>query len=343
MMIIPHHLHFCYILIFHSNYRSVVECLEEFGSCRPSLEILLKVIPLLRPRQFSVASSALGVTTGTVDTIKNGSYLDLCVGLLSKTTPYGRQRLGVCSSYLCSLPIMSKVSIWVRKGTFRVPVVTSSSSPSSPSSPTPPSSSSSSLIPLVLVGPGTGVAPMKAIICERIKVLTSLYANNSSNVIDDDNLPLSLLLFYGCRKRYTDFLYAEEWTKSQTIGGLGFQIISEQSGQLLLRRVIAGFRLEIHCAFSRDIPLQEQTPELGGRVYVTKLIKERGNDLIEMIGNGNGKIFVAGSANRMPADVRKAFIQAFSTADNTVIDEMTAETILNRMTKSKDYYVEAWS
>jgi NADPH-ferrihemoprotein reductase len=53
--------------------------------------------------------------------------------------------------------------------------------------------------PIILVGPGTGVAPMRAFVQERAK-----QAESGENVG-------KTILFFGCRKRKEDFLYESEW------------------------------------------------------------------------------------------------------------------------------------
>lgn len=53
--------------------------------------------------------------------------------------------------------------------------------------------------PIILIGPGTGVAPMRGFVQERAKQVES--GENVGKTI----------LFFGCRKRSEDFLYESEW------------------------------------------------------------------------------------------------------------------------------------
>ena len=70
--------------------RTFVEVMEEFPSARPPLDALLELIPSLRPRSYSIA------TTGYT----NPTNLELCVAVTESTTPYNRTRTGICSGYL---------------------------------------------------------------------------------------------------------------------------------------------------------------------------------------------------------------------------------------------------
>ncbi|KAG2209699.1 hypothetical protein INT47_001845 [Mucor saturninus] len=63
-------------------------------------------------------------------------------------------------------------------------------------------------VPIIMVGPGTGVAPFRAFVRERA-------------LAKRDGKPVgTTLLFYGSRNRDQDFLYAEEWPELfETLGG----------------------------------------------------------------------------------------------------------------------------
>lgn len=58
--------------------------------------------------------------------------------------------------------------------------------------------------PVIMVGPGTGVAPFRGFIQERAEM-----ARNGENVG-------KTILFFGCRKQSEDFLYEKEWEVSQS-------------------------------------------------------------------------------------------------------------------------------
>lgn len=63
------------------------------------------------------------------------------------STPYKRARTGVCSSWLASLKPGAEIPLSIRPGTFKLPELPHH--------------------PLIMVGPGTGIAPMRSVILER--------------------------------------------------------------------------------------------------------------------------------------------------------------------------------
>ena len=106
-------------------------------SCKLGLDRLCELVPRLHPRAFSIASSSLA----------HPGQVQLCVAIVQFKTPYKREKMGVCSAYLAGLKPGARVRLWIRPGTFTLPKTVAT--------------------PVILVGPGTGVAPMRSILQER--------------------------------------------------------------------------------------------------------------------------------------------------------------------------------
>lgn len=71
-------------------------------------------------------------------------------------------------------------------------------------------------VPIIMVGPGTGIAPFISFIKERIQLQLQLQSDMNNN--DEDKS--ESLLFFGCRKRDQDFLYKdllESWHQNDHI------------------------------------------------------------------------------------------------------------------------------
>ncbi|EDU42242.1 NADPH--cytochrome P450 reductase [Pyrenophora tritici-repentis] len=91
--------------------------------------------------------------------------------------------------------------------------------------------------PIIMVGPGTGVAPFRAFVQERAAQTKAGQTVGKT------------ILFFGCRKQSEDFMYAKEWEQYKDIMGDNF---------------------EMHTAFSRDGPnkvyVQHKLEEAGEEV-----------------------------------------------------------------------------
>uniref|UniRef100_A0A3Q2QA66 NADPH-dependent diflavin oxidoreductase 1 n=1 Tax=Fundulus heteroclitus TaxID=8078 RepID=A0A3Q2QA66_FUNHE len=158
--------------------RTALEVLADFP--RTTAEIrtdhLLDLFPEIQPRSFSIASS-LKV---------HQNRLQILVAVVRYRTKLHKPRRGLCSSWLASLdPLQGEVLVplWVKKGSLRFPREQNT--------------------PVVLVGPGTGVAPFRAALQERVS------EGKTANV-----------LFFGCRSRSKDFYFRSEWEDLVAAGKL---------------------------------------------------------------------------------------------------------------------------
>ena len=102
-----------------------------------------------------------------------------------KTIGHKRQKEGICSTYISKLPVStdSKVLCYIKSGTFPLP--------------------NHLQTPLIMVGAGTGVAPFRGIIQDRVTDI----GNAEEMKISEPNM----LLFYGCRNSTDDDYYTQEW------------------------------------------------------------------------------------------------------------------------------------
>lgn len=151
--------------------RTVLMVLRDFPSARPPLKHLIDMIPVLKSRPFSIASSRQG----------HPGRIHICASIVRYKTPLKFARVGVCSSFFLSLKIDGLVPIFLEKGT---------------------SLKFSNSKPCIMLGPGTGVAPMRSFI-------SSCKPDSKGNI-----------LFFGCRSRRGDFLYQKEWELFQASGQL---------------------------------------------------------------------------------------------------------------------------
>lgn len=156
--------------------RDVLDVLQEFSAARFTPEEFVKVLRKLQPRLYSIASSQKAV----------GEAVHLTVAVVRYGVEHSsRRREGVCSTYLAERTPSTGVPVFVHTAKhFRVP--------ENPD------------VPVIMVGPGTGVAPFRAFIQER----KATGAQGPS------------WLFFGDQKSATDFLYREEFESAVAEGSL---------------------------------------------------------------------------------------------------------------------------
>jgi sulfite reductase (NADPH) flavoprotein alpha-component len=153
----------------------VLAAIEKFRGVRPDPEALVEALDPLQPRLYSISSSLNahpGRISLTVDAVRYQ---------IAK-----RQRLGVASTFLAErVKPGDTVKVYVQKAhNFGLPA-----------DPT---------VPIIMIGPGTGIAPFRAFLCDRMAT----------------KAPGRNWLFYGHQRRDCDFFYEEELAGMRAAGVL---------------------------------------------------------------------------------------------------------------------------
>ncbi|PSR76808.1 hypothetical protein PHLCEN_2v8189 [Hermanssonia centrifuga] len=167
----------------YSVRRTIREVLEEFRSAKIPREYLFDLFPPVRPREFSIASSVH----------KHARKIQLCVAIVNYRTKLKIPRKGVATTYLAALHPGDQVSIRIKKGLITLPEDVST--------------------PVICVGPGTGIAPMRAVIEERIL----LDAKENT-------------LYQGCRSASKDKHYHQDFSGYAAEGHLEYRAACSRDG-----------------------------------------------------------------------------------------------------------------
>ena len=162
---------------------SLLDVLAQHPSCTPPLEALLDALPPLAPRPYSIACAPEAAPGRAA------------VAFSRVALPGGRA--GVATGWLSSLPLGATVPLFLRPGGAFTP-------PAEPD------------VPLIMIGPGTGVAPFRGFLQRRAAARASAGANAAARFAP-------AWLFFGCRGEAEDFLYRDElqaWAANGTLARL---------------------------------------------------------------------------------------------------------------------------
>ncbi len=231
--------------------------LRAYPSLSPPWEALCQVLPLCTPRTYTIASSALAsprTLALCASVLHSNGVPGLCTSYLARCTPAGGRGGSSGGDGGSSAPA-SAVRCLLRPSSFKLPGEAS--------------------VPVILVGPGTGIAPMRAFIAERAAQAGGGGGGGAAGAASVGAPLPTTVLFFGCRARDEDFIYESELREAQRKGVLS----------------------ELHCAFSR---------EGSEKVYVQHLVAREGEKLWEMLEKGKAYVFVCGATN-MGASVLAAF------------------------------------
>lgn len=135
-----------------------------------------------------------------------------------RTTPYGRKRTGLCSGFISRLAVGDLVHVSLKPGSIRTTPLCSKIPADAGAGVGTSDSVVPPLVRSILIGPGTGVAPMRSLIQHEIarqlleSSRDSAYGINSSSPPSSSPVPVPhALLFFGCRKQQRDYLYGPDW------------------------------------------------------------------------------------------------------------------------------------
>jgi len=156
--------------------RHLGHILSDLPSCKPPVDHLLELLPRLQPRFYSIASS------GKV----HPTSIHICGVVVEYQIPDGRKNYGVATTWLRNkVPVgegedlvSPKIPVYVRRSQFRLP--------------------NRPQTPIIMIGPGTGLAPFRGFIQERA------WQKEQGKPVGPT------VLFFGCRNKAQDYIYQEE-------------------------------------------------------------------------------------------------------------------------------------
>ncbi|PVH19731.1 hypothetical protein CXQ85_003588 [Candidozyma haemuli] len=160
------------------DFSSYVDILEEFKSARPAFDELVKIIAPLKRREYSIASSQK----------MHPNAVHLLIVVVDWVDSKGRTRYGHCSKYLSDLRIGDELVVSVKPSVMKLPKLPEQ--------------------PIVMSGLGTGLAPFKAFIEEKI------WQQQQGHKIGE------IYLYMGSRHKKEEYLYGELWEAYKDAGVL---------------------------------------------------------------------------------------------------------------------------
>ncbi|PRP78201.1 cytochrome P450 / NADPH-ferrihemoprotein reductase [Planoprotostelium fungivorum] len=246
----------------------------------------INVVELLS--QLPDVKIPLGVLLGVLPTLKKRSYsissspkrdsskLTLSVGQVFFTTATGREHSGVASVYLGRLQVGSKIECHVVTSPMRYPA--------------------DHMTPVICVCNGTGLAPFRGFLQER------------EHIQQQHGSIGQLHLFFGCRSRKEDFIYADELLDYEARG-----------------------LVKLHVAFSRD---------QGEKVYVQNKMRQEEELIADILMKQNGRFYVCGDARTMAKDVQEELRRMIAKFSGSTAEE--AKNKFVEMVQEERVVLDVW-
>jgi len=218
---------------------SFADVLRKFPSAHVPLEHLLSLIPCVKPRLYSIASSQR----------YHNQMVELAVVINDWTTPSGAYKIGTSTKYIQQIEASAEkpYDIWcgLTSGSFNFP--------------------EDRRTPMIMSGLGTGLAPFRAF-AQEWKFWRSKGQETGP-----------MWLFYGCRHRAKDYIFADELAELESTG-----VISH-----------------LRPAFSRD---------QKAKIYVQTRMNECKEDMYSDLVEKNGYFYLCGQAGQLEIDIQNAIL-----------------------------------
>ncbi|MFO0602708.1 MAG: cytochrome P450 [Polyangiales bacterium] len=199
----------------------LLDVLARFPSVQCSLALVLSLRPTLKPRYYSIASSPR----------VHPRTCHLTVGVHTAPRPDGSVHEGVCSHHLARTAAGAQLRVVVRDtgGAFRLPADPSRG--------------------VILVGPGTGFAPLRGFLEERASLRRAGVKVGPTS------------LYFGCRRPDHDWIYRDEmerWLREGDLDALAVAFSREPGHS----------RVYVQDLLRRDAATVFRALEAGASVYV---------------------------------------------------------------------------
>ncbi|KAI1320729.1 hypothetical protein EDD11_010263 [Mortierella claussenii] len=282
---------------FRAQAPTFLDILHTFPSVKIPLARVIETLPPLQPRYYSITGSPMA---------RNGHRRWSCAfNVVTYDLPGGLNRRGVCTPWLDELAgkvpfgeAVAKGLAHIRVPMFQKPNETKFNLPTDTTK------------PVIMIGPGTGVAPFMGFLehrAEQRKIKKRLMNIGSGSRQHLDDLFGDMWLYFGCRHREKDWLFKEQ------------MLAYKQEGVLT----------ELRLAVSRE----EDVPDSGK--YVQDLINKDSRRIWDLLSKKGALIYVCGDAKGMAKSVHDELINVL--VEHGGFEKTAAMLELNKWAQEKRY------
>jgi sulfite reductase alpha subunit-like flavoprotein len=329
---------------------NAVDILSQFPSCQSiTLEGLLSILPRIAPRYYSISSSPIDQKDSTALSLTVAfSVVDYMTPILSLANGTRLQRRigGIATSYLEAMCAPYLIGAQDIDNNFSLDAIKIFPKPTAEFR--LPSNLST---PMILIGPGTGVAPFIGFLKHREAQLSAMDSTNVAKEVsegtwrggfdfEEEDLSVSrqdakglvmgadfrgdqrlgdIAVYYGCRQKDHDWLYKSEMESLNKSG--------------IIRH--------LNVAFSRD--------SSASKTYVQDKLRNDEESICKMVMQNEATIYICGDGNAMAKGVQSALVDIFAkhfSKKEGVSEEIASEqarVLLEDLKERNKILLDIWS
>ncbi|KAL0082050.1 hypothetical protein J3Q64DRAFT_1721467 [Phycomyces blakesleeanus] len=281
---------------------TLLDILATFPSCKPPISRLLDALPPHMPRYYSISNSPL----------KHPGKICFAFNVINYTTAHNVKRKGVATPWIDALTglvparIKKPTTVEFPSGLLHIPIFMK---PNANTFTLPTDTTR----PLVLIGPGTGIAPFIGFLEHRQtqrKIRKAMGGVGTNPLRDIQKEFGDIWVYYGFRETTKDYLFEDD----------------------LENFVKDGTVKKLELAVSR---------KGKDKVYVQDLLKRDIDGLYEMIVNKNAVVYICGDAKGMAKGVHDALADML--CEKQGLDKLEANKLLIQWMSERKYLRDLWA
>merc|ERR1740130_1646238 len=209
------------------------------------------------------------------------------------STHIAKQQQNGSPSSPSSSQLPPSLRVFVRPSTFRLPTDLST--------------------PIIMIGPGTGIAPMRALLQDRqYQQQQQLEEKKEEDAAGFNNYNI---LYFGCKNENLDYIYRDELIDFQNDGTLD----------------------KLYLAFSRKDPNKKE--------YVQHLLRQYSKETFQLVTEHNAYIYVCGGV-KMGHDVtetlKEILIEQSESSSSSSMTQQDAADYLSKLSNDGRFVQELW-
>jgi len=293
-----------------------LDIMLSFPSLRPPLERIIENLPRLQARSYSVSSSPLrcpGLAHFVFNVVEFASPFDLglgktrrgiCTGMIDDATKDFQSQDPPCFDETSHNSASLYLSVFTRPNPWFLHPDDDLSRP------------------LMMVGPGTGVAPFLGFLQHREKLMEA--AGLTPSDLGET------WLYFGCRHQRRDFLYQAEFERLRDSGVLTYLVTS--------------FSRDCEESIDSDSPgaaTTTTTTTTTAPKYVQHRILENSSHVKDLLTHPTAMVYICGDAKNMARNVNDALIEVLVQEEG--MSKMSAMKHLADLREQKRYLQDVWA
>lgn len=192
-------------------------------------------------------------------------------------------------------------------------------------------------VPMILIGPGTGIAPVRSFFQARQKQLHLRRHQRQSETTASKCIG-SMSIYFGCRKKAKDFLFEEEWITLSSSSSSNSRSCAPSADSAPASSASSAMSVFSDSADQWMLTVAFSREQLK-KFYVTDAMRLQAQHLWALLQQG-AVVYVSGSSKRLPKGVKSAIVDVVMREGG--LSDYDANAYVSGLQRSKRLLFDVW-